>query len=146
MGIDKVAASHFYKDGGDKVKQNWLLYEYANLMFAQIEEAPKLAPYRKRHSKDDIVAFCVYFSKRMRRSIAHANEKRTPGVVIDARYIYEFYPGNPHAQTQHLLEAAGRAWGEQIQACAACTNACLSEGFELTPMFDNLERTGWPTV
>jgi hypothetical protein len=146
MGIDKVAAGRFYMDDGDKTKQNWFLYEYANDMFAAIEASPKLAAYRKRHGRDEIAAFCVYFSKRMRLSISNVQSGRTPELKVDARYIYEFYPGNSYTQTQRLLEAAFEAWGEHLQACAACPNRCLTEGLELTPMFDNLEKTGWPTA
>ena len=146
MGVDKVAANNFYKDDGDKVKQNWFLYEYANIMFSKIEERPDLAGYRKKRGEDGVAAFCVYFSKRLRRGISNAETKRTSGVEIDARYIYEFYPGNSRAQTQRLLEAAGEAWEEHLLTCSVCPNRCLTEGFERTDMFDNLEKTGWPTV
>lgn len=146
MSIDKVAASHFYKDDGDKIKQNWFLYEFANILFSKIEEAPNLVTYRKKHSKDSISAFCVYFSKRMRRSIARAHEKKSSGIEIDGRYVYELYPGNPYAQTQRLLEAAMAAWSEHVLACSVCPNQCLTDGFERTDMFDNLEKTGWPTI
>jgi len=146
MTIDKVAANHFYKDDGDKILLNWSLYEYANILHSKIEEYPKLASYRKSHSKENIVAFCVYFSKRLRRSIARVNEKKTSSVEIDARYIYEFYPENTYTQTQRLLEAAGQAWEEHLMSCSVCPNRCLSEGFERTDMFDNLEKTGWPTI
>jgi hypothetical protein len=146
MYADNVEARHFYKDDGDKIKQNWFLYEYANILFTKIMKSPKLAPYKKKHSKDNIIEFCVYFSKRLRRSIAHASEKRTSGVTINGRYIYEFYPNNSYTQTQRLLDAAGEAWDEHIQACVACPNLCLTDGFERTHMFDNLEKTGWPTI
>ena len=145
MSIDKVAANHFYKDKGDKVKQNWFLYEFANIMFSKIEESSELKAYRKKYIKDDIEAFCVYFSKRLRQSIANAN-KTTQGVSIDARYVYEFYPDNTRAQTQKLLNAAFAAWSEHIFVCSNCPNQCLMDGFEITSMFDNLEQTGWPTV
>jgi len=146
MTIDKVAANHFYKDDGDKILLNWSLYEYSNILHSKIEESSKLTAYRKRHSKENIVAFCVYFSKRLRRSIARVNEKKTSNVEIDARYIYEFYPKNTYTQTQRLLEAAGQAWEEHLMSCSVCPNRCLSEGFERTDMFDNLEKTGWPTI
>ena len=146
MNMDKVAASHFYQDNGDKTLQNWFLYEYANILFSEIEKSPKLSVYCKKHGKGDIEAFCVYFTKRLRRSIARANEKKTTGVEIDGRYIYEFYPKNTYTQTQRLLDAASEAWGEQITACANCPNQCLTNGFEVTAMFDNLEKTGWPTI
>ena len=146
MGIDKVDARHFYKDDGDKILQNWGLYEYANTLFSKIEESPKLAAYRKRHSEGDIVAFCVYFSKRLRRAIARANEKKASSVEIDGRYVYEFYPENTYAQTQRLLDAAMDAWSEHLMSCSVCPNRCLSDGYERTDMFDNLEGTGWPTL
>jgi hypothetical protein len=146
MNTDKVPASHFYKDDGDKIKQNWFLYEYANILFSKIAEVSNLATYRKQHSEKDIAAFCVYFSKRMRRGIARASEKKASGIEIDGRYIYEFYPHNSRALTQRLLEAAFEAWNEHFFVCENCPNQCLTDGFEITDMFDNLETTGWPTL
>jgi uncharacterized Fe-S radical SAM superfamily protein PflX len=145
MGTDKVAADNFYKDDGDKNKQNWFLYEFSNIMYSKIEQRPELSTYRKKHSNDNISAFCVYFSKRLRQSISKA-EKEHAGVTIDARYVYEFYPKNTRAQTQKLLEAALEAWDEHLQVCSICPNQCLADGFEITNMFDNLEKTGWPTI
>ena len=142
---DKVAANNFYKDNGDKIKQNWCLYEFSNILFSKIEESTELKSYRKKHGNDNIEAFCVYISKRLRQSI-HNAEKHGSGVAIDAKYVYEFYPGNSYAQTQRLLNAAGEAWKEHLLSCSACLNQCLADGFEITSMFDNLEKTGWPTV
>jgi hypothetical protein len=146
MSIDKVAADNFYKDKGDKIKQNWFLYEYSNILFSKIEESNKLAAFRKKRGNENISAFCVYFSKRLRQSISNMEKKLTPAVTINGRYIYEFYPDNTYAQTQRLLEAACEAWDEHLFACSSCPNKCLTDGFEITNMFDNLEKTGWPTV
>ena len=146
MSSDKVAADNFYKDGGDKTKQNWFLYEFSNVLFSKIEQSGKLASFRKKHSKENISAFCVYFSKRLRQSISNVEKKLASSVTINGRYVYEFYPGNTYAQTQKLLEAACEAWDEHLLVCSACPNQCLTDGFELTNMFDNLEKTGWPTV
>jgi len=147
MGIDNVAASHFYKDDGGKTKQNWYLYEFANVLFSKIDESPKLVSYRKKHSKDNIVAFCIYFSKRSLQTISAVREGREFGsVMAEASYVYEFYPGNSRTQTQRLLEVALEAWAEHLQVCTVCPIQCLENGFEPTDMFDNLERTGWPTI
>jgi len=143
--IDKVSAGNFYKDGGDKIKQNWFLYEYSNILFSKIAESPKLAQYRKMYKEEHISEFCAYFSKRLRRSLFNVHTGKKAGFEIDARYVYEFYPENSRAQTQRLLEAAMDAWSEHIEICANCPNQCIQEGFELTEMFDNLEKTGWPT-
>ena len=146
MDFDKVHAKNFYKDNGDKIKQNWFLYEYSNILFSKIKESPKLSDYMKKHKEENVSAFCVYFSKRLRQSIFNVHKGKASGVVIDARYVYEFYPDNSREQTQRLLEAASRAWDEHILVCSKCPNQCIEEGFELTDMFDNLEKTGWPTV
>ena len=141
MGNDKVAADNFYKDNGDKTKQNWFLYEFSNILYSKIEQSTKLADYRKKHSQKDISEFCVYFSKRLRQGISNAEKKQTTGVEINGRYVYEFYPGNTYAQTQKLLEAACEAWDEHLLVCSSCPNQCLADGFEITNMFDNLEKT-----
>jgi len=146
MGFDKVYAENFYKDDGDKIKQNWFLYEYSNILFSKIEESASLARYRKKYKEESISAFCVYFSKRLKQSIHNAYIGKTDGVVLDARYVYEFYPDNTYAQTQRLLEAAIDAWREHLLVCSNCPNQCIQDGFEITDMFDNLEKTGWPTV
>ena len=146
MNIDKVYAENFYKDDGDKIKQNWFLYEYSNILFSKIAESPNLERYRKKYKDEGVSAFCVYFSKRLRWSIFNAHAGKTDGVVIDARYVYEFYPDNSRVQTQRLLEAALDAWSEHMLVCSNCPNRCIQDGFEITDMFDNLENTGWPTA
>ena len=45
MNLDKVSGANFYKDDGDKIKLNWFLYEYANLLYTKIAASPKLARY-----------------------------------------------------------------------------------------------------
>jgi len=138
VGVDKVAASHFWSDKGDKIKQNWFLYEYANVLYAKISESPGLKAYRKKYDGDNIVAFCVYFAKRMRQSIDKARLGQIAGVTINGRYVYEFYPSNTYTQTQKLMEAAAAAWDEHIKVCTNCPNQCLRDGFEITDMFDHL--------
>lgn len=145
MPIDKVKADNFFKDDGDKIKINWLLYEYANNLYAEIASNPKLAGYRKRHTEDNVVAFCVYFSKRLRKSIYDNRIGISGGVVLNGKYVYEFYPKNSYTQTQLLLDSAMSAWKEQLQTCVNCGVGCLTDGYELTGMFDSLEKTGWPT-
>ena len=143
--IDVVSATRFYQDDGDKIKQNWFLYEYANILFAIIEKDAKLKSYRKKNTRENIIAFCVYFSKRLRQSIFEAQYQQSEGVELNARYIYEFYPDHSRTEAQKLLEAAGRAWGDHVQACMACPNQCLLRGYDRTDAFDNLAETGWPT-
>jgi len=145
MIFDKVKAKNFYQDAGDKTLLNWCLYEYANILYTKIEESPKLASYRKKHSAKEIEEFCVYFSKRLRKSVNDAQTGRTKGVTIDARYVYEFYSENTYQQTQRLLEAALSAWNEHVVICSNCPNQCLIRSHEITDMFDNLEDFGWPT-
>jgi hypothetical protein len=146
MSNDKVAADNFYKDNGDKIKQNWFLYEFSNVLFSKIEGRGNLAAYRKKHGDENISAFCVYLSKRLRQSISNAEKKQTSGVTINGRYVYEFYPNNTYAQTQKLLEAACEAWDEHLLVCSSCPNQCLTDGYEITDKFDNLAKTGWPTI
>lgn len=144
MSLDKVSATNFYKDRGDKIKQNWFLYEYANNLYMMIIKSPKLKRYRRLYTGEEISEFCVYFSKRLRQSINDALIGHTQNVVLHGRYIYEFYPDNSYAMTQNLLDTALFAWEDQLKSCSGCPNKCLPDGYEITDMFDKLEETGWP--
>lgn len=146
MSFDKVRAKNFYQDDGDKTMLNWFLYEYSNILYSKIEESPKLKSYRKKCCAKEIETFCVYFSKRLRKSVNDAQTGHTKGVTINARYVYEFYQENTCQQTQRLLEEALSAWKEHLLVCSNCPNQCLIHGYEITNMFDNLEKTGWPTL
>jgi len=143
--LDYIKAGSFYQDDGDKIKLNWFCYEYANNIYDAIKKDAKLAQYTCGYTRKQIAEFCLYFAKRMRKSVYDRNAGKSNIIAVDARYIYEFYPENTYKMTQTLLEAASAAWGEQILTCANCPNRCLSECFEITDMFDNLEKTGWPT-
>ena len=145
MELDKVKAANFYQDNGDKIKLNWFLYEYANLLYMKISASSKLTRYKKLNSQDQITAFCVYFSKRLKKSIFDMQSGRSKSIAFDGKYVYEFYPNNSFAQTQDLLDMALAAWEDQLKGCAVCQSKCLIDEYEITGMFDSLEKTGWPT-
>ena len=142
---DNVKAERFYQDNADKIKLNWLCYEYANNLYRAIKSSPKLSKYRAQHKQDQIADFCLYYAKRMRKSIYDRSIGKGEGVKVSVQYIYEYKPGCPAKQAQALIEAAEAAWDETIRGCTICPNRCLFKWFELTPMFDNLAKMGWPT-
>ena len=142
---DSVSARSFYQDNGDKIKLNWFCYEYANNLSDSIKKSKKLIQYRKSNSPAQIADFSLYFAKRMRKSVYDKQTGRSGTVAVNAGYVYEYDPKCTFKQAQALIEAAQTAWDDTIMACTACPNRCLYEAFELTPMFDNLARTGWPT-
>lgn len=143
--MDYVQAKGFYQDAGDKIKLNWFCYEYANNIYMAIRSSGYLSQYKGHHTQDNITAFCLYFAKRMRKSIYELQTGKTDKIIFEGQYVYEFYPKSSQKQIQSLLKAALSAWDEQLSACANCPSKCLIEGFELCAMFDNLEKTGWPT-
>lgn len=104
MPVDNVKAKNFYKDNGDKIKLNWCLYEYSNVLYTKIAKSPQPVRYRKLHSKDNIVNFCVYFSKRLKKSLFEMQTGCKNNIVFDGKYVYEFYPDNSYAMTQKLLD------------------------------------------
>ena len=143
--FDFVKPKHFYQDAGDKIKLNWFCYEYANNIYLAISSSKKLSRFRECHPQSRITEFCLYFSKRVRKSVYDMQTGRADGIVFDSRYVYEIYPKSSHRQAQSLLEAALSAWDAQIRMCTGCPNQCLNEGFDLCAMFDNMEKHGWPT-
>jgi len=142
---DNVKAEKFYQDDGDKIKLNWFCYEYANNLYRFIKLSKKLAQYRTHHSPAQIADFSLYFAKRMRKSIYDRQTGKIDIIAINAQYVYEYNPKCSFKQAQALIDVAQSAWDETRLGCTICSSRCLSEAFELTPMFDNLAKTGWPT-
>jgi hypothetical protein len=143
--IDNVKAENFYQDNGDKIKINWFCYEYANNLCGFIKSSKNLARYRARYSSVQIAEFSLYFAKRMRKSIFDGQIGKSDGIAIGAQYVYEYNPNCSRKEAQALIDAAKSAWDEQVLGCTVCPNRCLTEAFELTTMFDNLAKTGWPS-
>ncbi|NLB56453.1 MAG: hypothetical protein GX811_11970 [Lentisphaerae bacterium] len=142
---DKVMAERFYQDDADKIKLNWFCYEYANILYWEIERSDKLAGYRAKNKPDRIADFCLYYAKRMKKSVYNSSAGKTKGVQVSDQYIYEYKPDCPGKLARALLEAAEAALDEMNLVCSVCGNRSLSEWFALTPMFDNLAKNGWPT-
>src|SRR5665648_124047 len=108
MELDKVSAANFYQDNGDKVKLNWLLYEYANLLYLKIAASPKLVRYRNLYSQDQITAFCVYFSKRLRKSIYDLQTDRLKSIAFDGKYVYCLLYTSDAADEEDSVDLGGR--------------------------------------
>jgi hypothetical protein len=145
MSFDYAEAERFYQDDGDKIKINWFCYEYANNLFMEIRSSVNLTRYRQKYTQEQIVLFCVYFAKRLRKSIFDAQAGSVGNMTLNGVYISEFYPDAKHSQKRMLLEAAERAWERQMLGCSGCVNHCLHDGYGKTEMFDRLKQTGWPT-
>jgi hypothetical protein len=143
--MDFVEATSFYQDAGDKIKLNWFCYEYANNIYLFIQRSKGLARYVKEHPAEDVAAFCLYFAKRMKKSIHEMQVGETEGVLFHTRYVFEFYPTIPEKQIVALCRAGMDAWDDQMAACSGCPNRCLADGYDLCAMFDALRDTGWPT-
>ena len=142
---DSIKAESFYQDNGDKIKLNWFCYEYANNLYSAIKSSKKLDRYITGRSPAQIADFCLYYAKRMRKSVYDRQTGKSGSIEISTRYVVEYDPKCSRKQAQALIEAAQSAWEETTFGCSVCPNRCLSEAFELTSMFDSLAKTGWPT-
>jgi hypothetical protein len=156
--LEHVKAKNFYQRDSEKTKLNWFCYEYANNIYISIRASKNLARYRGRHKHEDIAAFCLYFAKRVREVVLERLTTRsdiviferatkkpesgagTGAVAAEVEYVYGFYPKCPPKQAEALLEAAMRAWREQLKTCRNCPSQCLRDWLSLCVMFDSLAR------
>jgi hypothetical protein len=142
--IDPVKAEWFYKSEEEKIKINWFCYEYANVIYGEIMDSKNLAKYRNGHSKKEIAGFCLHFSKAMKRSIDNRLRGLEDAVIVDDRYVYEFYPKISPVYAKGLLLAANKALEEMFFVCESCSHRCLMDGDAHTDMFDSLRLSEWP--
>jgi hypothetical protein len=142
--FDVILADRFYQDDADKIKLNWLCYEYANNLYAAIREDARLPKAIKGLAEPEMANFCVYFAKRMRKSVYDKLTGTASAIAFRTSYVREFYPSMAVKHMDAFLRVAIAAWNQQLLGCGVCPNQCLEAGFDLTDMFDSLAQTGWP--
>lgn len=143
--LDHIQADKFYQDNADKIKLNWLCYEYANSLYTAIRAGTGLPKAIKGLAEAEVADFCLYFSKRMRKSVYDKLTGATNATAFRTSYVREFYPSMSVKHMDALLAVAMTAWNQQLLGCNVCPHQCLRAGFDLTDMFDNLAQAGWPT-
>ena len=138
--IDPIKAGYFYNNENEKTKLNWFCYEYAFVLYKNIMEAKTLKKYRKKNSHEQIVNFCVYFSKEIKRSIY----ERLAGIVETTtfyeKYARKYYPNNTSGENYLLLDVATKAWDELLSNCVNCPTRCISEMNKKCIFFDQLDE------
>jgi hypothetical protein len=142
--IDTISADKFYQDNADKIKLNWLCYEYANDLYTAVRVDSRLPKTIKGRAESEIADFCLYFAKRMRKSIYDKLTGATDAITFRTSYVREFYPSMAVKHMDAFLEVAMMTWEQQLKGCFVCPHQCLRTGFDLTDMFDRLAQTGWP--
>ena len=140
MEIDPIKANYFYANNDEKIKLNWFCYEYAWQLYNEIRESVKLKKYRKQNDQEQIVQFCVYFSKEMKKSIFQKLGGLTNETVFYEEYVEDYYPKNSKAMNMFILGAAAKAWDDLLSGCEVCPTRCISEMYKKCTMFDDLDE------
>jgi hypothetical protein len=143
MEIDTIKPEYFYNNEIEKVKLNWFCYEYAYVLYKNIRKNNKLKKYRKKNTQDDIVQFCVYFSKEMKNSMYQKLGGITEEIIFYEEYVEKYYPKNTRGENNMLLNVAMKAWDEILSDCEICPNRCITERDNKCVLFDLLDEDGF---
>jgi effector-binding domain-containing protein len=142
LEADPIKAEYFYENDDEKIKLNWFCYEYAFFLYNEIRESIKLTKFKKQKNQEQIVKFCVYFSKEMKKSIFERLGKLTNATVIYEKYVESYFPENNKAINMFILEVAARAWDTLLAGCEICPTQCISKMYEKCTLFDMLDENG----
>jgi hypothetical protein len=146
MKVDSlIPASWFYMDEREKVKINWLLYEFACKFYEYIEESRNKAVtrWKARHSDEQVAEFCAYYSKRMRQSVLNLLDGTTGMTEVYEDYISDYCHVNTHRDNAAIQEVGRIAWDDLMGVCAACPCKCLHNIYERCEFFDRMEHGGY---
>jgi hypothetical protein len=140
LEVDPIKAKYFYETNDEKIKLNWFCYEYAFSLYNGIRKSIKLKKFRNEKGQEQIVKFCIYFSKEMRKRIFERLAKLTNGTVFYEEYVEKYFPENTRSINMFILEAAIKAWDELLSGCERCPTRCISEMYENCILFDMLDE------
>jgi len=139
-----IPASWFYMDEGGKNKLNWLLYEYALVLFDHVmgNRKKELVKWRSRQSDKQIAEFCAHYAKRMKHSIRARQEGLEANVKMPEYFVSDYWHANTRRENRAIMEAAHAAWTEKLQICTACNGGCIYEGDMWCEFFDRMDSGG----
>jgi hypothetical protein len=140
LEIDPIKAKYFYTNDAEKIKLNWFCFEYAFLMYSKLRKDIKFKKYRKKNTQEQIVDFCVYFAKEIKKSIYEKLGRLVDKTTIYEEYVEKYYPQNNSGENSLLLNAAAQAWDELLGNCIHCPTRCISEMYEKCIFFDEIDE------
>ena len=143
LDVDPIKAKYFYANENEKIKLNWFCYEYAFGLYTKIRENPFLKSYRKSYSQKEIVEFCVYFSKTMKKSIYERLSGMTEATMFYEDYVEWYYPKMKEPERLRILRTAMESFDELTASCVNCPVRCISEMHESCELFDRLDEDGY---
>jgi hypothetical protein len=140
-----IPASWFYVDEIGKTKLNWLIYEYALILFDHVKGSRKkaLAKWKPHQSEERIAEFCAHYAKRMKLSIRARQDGSEAGVIMPEYFVSDYWHTNTRLENRAIMEIAHAAWSEKLQICTVCNGGCISEGDMWCEFFDRMERGGY---
>ena len=143
MEADPIKAEYFYANENEKIKLNWFCYEYAFALYTKIRLNDGLYGYRAKSNQKEIVNFCVYFSKTMKKSIYERLSGMTEATIFYEEYVEKYYPRMKNPERLRILKAAMESFDELITNCVVCPVRCISEMHENCALFDRLDEEGY---
>lgn len=138
LDIDPIKAKYFYNSDDEKIKLNWFCYEYSFVLYSKLRGDAKLRKYRGRNTQEQIVDFCIYFSKEMKKSIHEKLGGLVEKTTFYEKYVADYYPKNSDKENLLLLAAAMQAWDELLGNCVVCPTRCISEMNRTCIFFDEI--------
>ena len=134
-----VSPADFFSNETEKIKLNWFLFEFAMELEHYIANDRRLFDQlgRKGVDGDQIVRFCVYYSKQMKGQILDRVSGKIPGVRLSYEEIERFFPSIGDRPVDRLLTMAAKAWDSLTEMCVVCPTRCISERNEMVSMFSD---------
>ena len=140
LDVDPIKARYFYNNDDEKIKLNWFCYEYSFMLYSKLREGIKFKKYRERNTQGQIVDFCVYFSKEIKKSIYEKLGRLVDKTTFYEEYVASYYPKNSSKENLLLLAAAMQAWDELFDSCVSCPTRCISEMHRKCNFFDEIDE------
>ena len=136
MNTFEVKMEWFYENDDEKIKINWLCYEYACDIYDFIKGNNRLAFFIKKHSNKDIAKFCEYFSKNIKDNISNDLIDLSAITSFCEKHIADYYPRNIQMINEYLFDAAKQAWNNIKTNCQSCPEKCIEDRNSRSIYFD----------
>lgn len=135
----EITPEDFYSNESEKTKFNWFCFEFALEIMDCLGEPLKEEIRGEGYEDEDIVKFCIYYSKQTKSAIRMKLRGYSPAMELSYFPIENYFTAMSDELVDDVLTAVGRAWDRLLDCCVVCSQQCITDRDSKASMFDDIQ-------
>lgn len=121
----KIRPDHFFSNASGKIGRNFFAFELASEITITLSPVVLKALTKLGYTPERINQSCIQLAQLLTAEAVKRLD-RQQGMEIGYEPVEASFPGINNRTLNAMLDGVGTAWGNLLDICCTCPNACLT--------------------